>query len=45
MSPAARRIVYGLVSHILEEMRELMAREIKTRAEEEATAHQVTCDL
>jgi citrate synthase len=29
----------GLVGHILEEMREPMAREIKTRAEEEATAH------
>jgi citrate synthase len=29
----------GLVGHIREEMREPMAREIKTRAEEEATAH------
>jgi citrate synthase len=29
----------GLVGHILEEMREPMAREIKTWAEEEATAH------
>jgi citrate synthase len=29
----------GLVGHILEEMREPIAREIKTRAEEEATAH------
>jgi citrate synthase len=29
----------GLVGHVLEEMREPMAREIKTRAEEEATAH------
>lgn len=29
----------GLVGHILEEMREPMAREIKARAEEEATAH------
>jgi citrate synthase len=29
----------GLVGHILEEMRAPMAREIKTRAEEEATAH------
>ncbi len=29
----------GLVGHILEEMREPMAREIKARVEEEATAH------
>ena len=29
----------GLVGHILEEMRKPMAREIKARAEEEATAH------
>jgi len=29
----------GLVGHILEEMREPIAREIKARAEEEATAH------
>jgi citrate synthase len=29
----------GLVGHIREEMREPMAREIKARAEEEATAH------
>jgi citrate synthase len=29
----------GLVGHIREEMREPMAREIKTRTEEEATAH------
>lgn len=29
----------GLVGHILEEMREPMAREIKARAEEEATTH------
>jgi citrate synthase len=29
----------GLVGHILEEMRVPMAREIKARAEEEATAH------
>jgi len=29
----------GLVGHILEQMREPIAREIKTRAEEEATAH------
>ena len=29
----------GLVGHVLEEMREPMAREIKARAEEEATAH------
>jgi citrate synthase len=29
----------GLVGHILEEMRDPMAREIKARAEEEATAH------
>jgi len=29
----------GLVGHILEEMREPMARAIKARAEEEATAH------
>jgi citrate synthase len=29
----------GLVGHILEEMREPMAREVKTRVEEEATAH------
>jgi len=29
----------GLVGHILEEMREPLAREVKTRTEEEATAH------
>jgi citrate synthase len=29
----------GLVGHILEEMKEPMAREVKTRMEEEATAH------
>jgi citrate synthase len=29
----------GLVGHILEEMREPLAYEIKRRAEEEATAH------
>ncbi len=29
----------GLVGHIREEMHEPMAREIKTRAEDEATAH------
>ena len=36
---AIKRRLGSEIGHILEEMREPMAREIKTRAEDEATAH------